>query len=75
MQIVQTEISEEAIRLLEKQGYLLTRIASLDGAGDYGVAVGFGPGRGMKRGRRDQIRGDAAEGMKAIPLAVSVRAS
>jgi hypothetical protein len=25
MQIVQTEISEEAIRLLEKQGYLLTR--------------------------------------------------
>ena len=42
MQIIRTEISEEAIRLLDKQGYLLTRIASLDGAGDYGVAVGFG---------------------------------
>ena len=25
MQIIRTEISEEAIRLLEKQGYLLTR--------------------------------------------------
>ena len=41
MQFVTAEISEEAIKLLEKQGYLETRIASLDGAGDHGVAIGL----------------------------------